>query len=146
MQTRVILNLSHPHVWLLSSKEHKVLNKSKMMISNGQFLKNVIPCMLSFVKVLLRKSHIERSICQLHPSKQTTSNVYKSMFTYEASENTDGCIDHILAKRERICSHTIGALKNTIQLWYRFVRYASLKYGSSLHTKSRISWGHASRS
>lgn len=53
--------------------------------------------MLSFA---YRNCVIERSICQLHPSRQTTNNVYKSMFTYEASENTYGCIDHILAKRE----------------------------------------------
>lgn len=65
--------------------------------------------------------------------------------TTQTSEHADRHNDHTLAKQEGKCCHSVRVLKNTVQEWHRFTRYAALKELSSFHIKIQISCGPACR-
>lgn len=59
--------------------------------------------------------------------------------TAQTSEHADRFNDHTLARQEGKRCHSVRVLKNTVQGWHSFIKYAALKELSSFHIKKNRS-------
>lgn len=119
---------------------NEALNKSKMMISKSQLLQKC--CTLYARPWAGFTMGVPSTECSIHHSYSYWQTTGKTQLK-PLSTLTDQWPNS--AKQEGKCCHSVRVLKNTIQGWHCFRRYAAVKESSSFHIKSQSSWGPVGR-